>query len=147
MNKKGITSFREVFLTFALIGLFVFGILSFGIKIQQDNEVSDTILNNSQINSSFEKLQTNLSSISDQTQEQRENFESEIPERGFGSLLIFSIVSVGQRFTAIIIAVYNVLIVLPATILGISPIVTGVLGSILIVSLILLVWRVYRVGS
>ncbi len=147
MNKKGITSFREVFITFSLIGLFVLATLSFGIKLQQDNSVSDTILNNSQINRTLDRLQSNLTDVSNQTQQQRQNFESEIPERGFGSLLIFSIVSVSQKFTATIIGVYNILIVLPASILGIPPEVIGVLGSILIVSLILLAWRVYRVGS
>lgn len=149
INKKGqgIISFRQVFTIFSLIGLFVFATLSFAITLQEDNSVTDTILNNSQINRTFERLQSNLTSVGNETQQQRQNFESEIPERGFGSLLIFSIVSVGQKFTATIIGTYNILIVLPASIIGVPTEVIGVLGSILLVTLILLAWRVYRVGS
>lgn len=142
-----VASFRETFLIFALIGIFVFSMLSFGITLQLDNGVTDPITNNPVINSTFNRLESNLSSYGSQTQAQRASFESEIPERGFGTLIIFSIVSVGQKFTAIIITTYNILIVLPASILGISPVVISVLGSILIVTLLLLVWRVIRAGS
>ena len=142
-----VASFRETFLIFSLIGIFVFSMLSFGITLQSDNGVTDPITNNPVINSTFNRLETNLSSYGSQTQAQRANFESEIPERGFGTLIIFSIVSVGQKFTAIIITTYNILIVLPASILGISPVIISVLGSILIVTLLLLVWRVIRAGS
>lgn len=142
-----VASFRETFLIFALIGIFVFSMLSFGITLQLNNGVTDPITNNPVINSTFNRLESNLSSYGSQTQAQRASFESEIPERGFGTLIIFSIVSVGQKFTAIIITTYNILIVLPASILGISPVVISVLGSILIVTLLLLVWRVIRAGS
>lgn len=142
-----VASFRQTFVTWGLIGLLVFATLSFIIVLQQENDVTDTILGNTVINNTFSTLQENLTSSESETQTQRESFESEIPERGFGSLLIFSIVSVGQRFTAIVISTYNILIVLPASILGIPEIVLNVLSSILIVTLILLVWRVYRVGS
>lgn len=140
-------SFRETFVTFALIGLFLFAGISFIVVTQRDNDVEKTILENEIINRTFEKLETNLSGFRSQTQTQKESFESEIPERGFGSLIIFSIIGVGQRFTGMIIAVFNILIVLPASLLGISPVAIGILTSILIVSLVLLIWRVYRVGG
>jgi hypothetical protein len=115
--------------------------------MQQNNEVDNTILENQLINNTFEKLQTNLTNVGGATQTQRGNFESEIPERGFGSLIIFSIVAVTQKFTALIIGIFNIFVILPSSILGISPVVTGAIGSILIVSLVLLAWRVYRLGS
>ncbi len=142
-----VASFRKTFMIWGLIGILVFSTLSYIIVLQTNNGVTDTILKNTVINNTFSSLQDNLTSFSSQTQTQRESFESEIPERGFGSLIIFSIVSVGQKFMAIVISTYNILIILPASILGIPEIVTNVLSSILVVSLILLVWRVYRVGS
>ncbi len=140
-------SFREVFVTFALIGIFVFAGISFIVQTQLDNDVENTILENEVINKTFTNFETDLSDFSSKTQTQKESFESEIPERGFGSLIIFAIIGVGQRFTGMITGVYNIFIVLPASILGISPIVIGVLTSILIVSLVLLIWRVYRTGG
>lgn len=140
-------SFRDLFITFALIGLFVFAGISFIVTTQQDNDVENTILDDEIINRTYIKLETNLSDFESTTQTQKESFEEEIPERGFGSLIIFSIISVGQKFTGLIAIVYNVLIILPASILGIPKVVISILSSILIVSLVLLIWRVYRIGG
>lgn len=141
------TSFREVFVTFALIGVFVFAGISFIVTTQLDNDVENTILENEVINKTYTNLETDLGDFGSETQTQKESFESEIPERGFGSLIIFAIIGVGQRFTGMITGVYNIFIVLPASILGISPVVIGVLSAMLMVSLILLVWRLYRTGG
>ncbi len=142
-----VTSFREVFTTFILIGVFVFATISFVVVTQRDNGVANTILENDVINRTYSDLETDLGGLSSNASTQKESFEEEIPERGFGSLIIFAIVGVGQKFTGMIVGIYNILIVLPASLLGISPIVIGALTSILLISLILLVWRVYRVGS
>lgn len=142
-----VTSFRETFITFALIGIFVFASISFIVTTQLDNDVENTILEDDIINKTYIKLETNLSDFESTTQTQKESFEEEIPERGFGSLIVFSIISVGQKFTGLIALVYNVIIVLPASIIGIPKVVISVLSSILIVSLVLLIWRVYRVGG
>ncbi len=142
-----VTSFREVFTTFVLIGVFVFAGISFIVTTQRDNGVTNTILDNDVINRTYSNLETDLGGLSSNASTQKESFESEIPERGFGSLIIFAIVGVGNKFTGMIVGIYNILIVLPASLLGISPIVIGALTAILLLSLILLVWRVYRVGS
>ncbi len=142
-----VASFREVFVTFALIGIFVLAGISFIVQTQLDNDVENTILENEVINKTYTNLETDLSDFGSETQTQKESFESEIPERGFGSLIIFAIIGVGQKFTGMITGIYNIFIVLPASILGISPVVIGVFTAMLIVSLILLAWRVYRAGA
>ncbi len=142
-----VTSFREVFITFALIGVFVFAGISFIVTTQRNNGVTNTILENDIINRTYSNLETDLGGLSSNASTQKESFESEIPERGFGSLIIFAIVGVGNKFTGMIVGIYNILIVLPASLLGIPPVVISVMTAILLISLILLVWRVYRVGS
>ncbi len=142
-----VTSFRETFITFALIGLLVFATISFIFGTQRENEISDTILDNPIINRTFNRLEANLSALGSESQTQKETFESEIPERGFGSLIIFSIVSTAQKSTGLLVAIYNIIIILPAQILGISPLVFSVLSSILLITLVLLAWRVYRIGG
>lgn len=139
-------TFRNTFIMFALIGLFAFAMISFIVTFQRDNGVSTTILSNEIINRTYSGLESNLSSFRDVAQGQRENFEAEVPERGFGSLIIFSIVSVGQKFTSLLVGVYNILIVLPAATLGVPKVVISVITSILIISLIILAWSVYRMG-
>ena len=142
-----VASFRETFITFALIGIFVLASISFIVKTQTDNEVTNTILENDVINSTYVDLETNLNSSRGVVQKQKDSFESENPERGFGSLIIFSIVGVGKTFAGMTLGVYNIFIVLPSEVLGIPRIVVGVFTAILVVSLILLVWRVYRSGA
>ncbi len=140
-------SLREVFVTFALIGIFVFAGISFIVQTQLDNDVENTILENKVINKTFTDFETDLSEFRTESQTQKDSFESEDPAPGFGSLIIFSIVGVGKTFSGMTLGVYNIFIVLPASILGVPPIVIGVLTTILIISLILLAWRVYRVGG
>jgi len=142
-----ITSFREIWTTFIIIGVLMFSMISFIVISQQNNDVENTILENPLINSTFVNLEQNLSVLEADTETQRDSFESEIPERGFGSLIIFSIVGITQKFTGLLIGIYNIFIVLPSSILGISPVVTSAMSSILLVSLLLLGWRVYRIGS
>jgi len=141
------TSFRATWINFILIGILVFSLISFIVVFQEQNNVEGGILENELINSTFNDLAEELSTSGGDVQTQRESFEAEIPERGFGSLIIFTIVGVTQNFMSVIITIFNILIVLPAQIIGVSPIVISALGSILIVSLILLAWRVYRIGS
>ncbi len=140
-------SFRETFVIFALIGVFVFASISFIVKTQTDNSVTRTILEDGIINRTYVDLESNLNSTREQVQTQKDSFESENPERGFGSLIIFSIVGVGKTFAGMTLGVYNIFIVLPSEVLGIPRIVVGVFTAILVVSLILLVWRVYRSGA
>ena len=142
-----VTSFREVFITFSLIGVFVFAAISFVVTTQRDNGVTNTILENDVINRTYSNLETDLGGLGSNSSTQKDSFESEIPERGFGSLIIFAIVGVGHKFTGMIVGIYNILIVLPASLLGIPSVVISAMTAILLLSMILLLWRVIRVGS
>lgn len=139
--------FRKLWISVALIGLFVFAMISFVVQFQQDNNQEGTILDNSLINQSYQSLQTNLTTFRTETQGQKTNFEAELPTSSFGSLIIFSIVSAGKILNGMVLGVYNVLIILPISIFGISPVVAGVISSILLVSIILLLWRLYKAGE
>lgn len=141
------TSIRTMFFMFTIVGLFIVATISFTGQFQLENNAEFTIYENEIINRTLGDFNTNLTNIASQTDEQKGVFDSEIPERGFGSLLIFSIVTVAQSFVTGIITTYNTLVVLPASVLGIPAIVMSVLTSILLVSVVLLVWRVIRLGS
>ncbi len=141
------TSFRQVFITFSIISLFVFATISFVVSFQTENNVSSSILENELINRTFVSLNDDISDQETDSNSSKNSFESEIPAPGFGSLIIFAIVGVAQTFTSIITTTYNVIIVLPISLLGIPNQIASILGSILMMSLIFLAWRVYRVGS
>lgn len=141
------TSFREIFITFSIISLVVFSAISFVVLLQQENDASSSLLENSLINSTFVNLRGNISQQETSVNTSKGEFDSDVPAPGFGSLIIFAIVGVAQGFTSIITTTYNIIIVLPLNLLGIPTQVANILGSILMMSLIFLAWRLYRVGS
>jgi len=51
------TSFRETWVNFILIGLFIFASISFIVISQDKNEVDNSILENPIINSTYNKLE------------------------------------------------------------------------------------------
>ena len=140
-------SFRQVFINFSIISLFVFATIAMIDSAQQENNATTSILENDLINKTFVNLGGNISSQQSDSNASKSAFESEIPAPGFGSLIIFAIVGVAQTFSSVITTTYNVLIILPITILGVPNQIAQILGSILMMVMIFLAWRVYRVGS
>lgn len=140
-------SFSDIFITFSIVSLFVFSTISFVALLQEENNAPTSILDNALINSTFVSLSSNISQQEVSTNTSKGAFDSDVPAPGFGSLIIFAIVGVAQGFTSIIITTYNILIILPLSLLGIPSQVANILGSILMMTLIFLAWRLYRVGS
>lgn len=143
------SQFNTIFLNFMLIGLIAFSVLAFTTTFQAENNVNSTqrFINNPTINATYGDLNTQLSNVRDQSQAQKTLFETEDPKIGTGALLLTSIISSGKVFNGIIIGVYNTLIVLPSVILGLDPIVTGVLSSLLILMIIVSLWILYKSGG
>ena len=140
-------SFQKTFIGFALVGLFAFAIISFGVGMANDNNSNDSILDDSSINKMNSTLGSSLSGFRSLSQGQRENFESEIPTSGFGVLIIFAIISAGKVFTGMVLGIWNILLLPFKSAIGISPIVLGVFSSILVIVIILGAWRLYKAGE
>ena len=140
-------AFKELWINYALVGLLVFSLLAFIVQFQTDNSQSETILENPLVNKTYMGLQTNLSTFGSTSQGQRGTFEAETPTDSFGSLIIFAIVSSGKIFSSMLIGIFNILIFLPASVLGISPVVVSVLSAIIIITIIFSLWRVYKAGE
>jgi len=140
-------SFRKIFIAFALLGVFMFAFLNFGLDIARNNDVNQSILSDTQMNDSFNRLQANLSSYSAVSQGQRENFESELPTEGFGTLIIFAIISAGKVFTSLLVGIFNTIFFPLSNIIGVSPVILGVFASIFLLTIIFAAWRVYKSGE
>ena len=139
--------FSDLFMNFMLIGLVVISLLSFGILYQEDNNAENKFIENSLVNETYTNLNTTLSDLRDQSQAQKTLFESENPTSGFGTILLFSIVSSGKVFNSMIIGVFNTLTKLPVVVLGIDPVVLSVIGTMLILTIIIGLWVVYKLGG
>lgn len=139
--------FRELFIGFALLGLLFLALFQFAITMQSENNADEQLINNTVINQTYLNLEDTLGGMRDQAQTQRELFETENPTVGFGSLILFSVVSTGKIFTGITVGLFNILIAMPMSILGLDPAVAGVLSTILILSIILGLWVLYKLGG
>lgn len=140
-------SLRSFFITISLIGLFVLAAISFQAGLPLENNQTATILDNEVINDTFNRLETNLSGFQSSTQEQTNTYTGDIPKEGALSLIIFSIVGTVNTFMGLLNGVYTTLIVLPASFLGISPVIFNVLASIFLVVSVLLSYRAARFGN
>ncbi len=140
-------TFYKLFTSFLMIALLVFGILSFGIQFQSENNVEDPFVENQLINETYGTLQTDLNSYGSESQLQKSLFESDEPLAGFGSILLFSILSAGKVFNGMVVGTFNTLIKLPIVILGVDPVIVSVLGTLLIFSIIMGLWILYKLGG
>lgn len=141
------TGFQDFFNKWILVTLVVFSLLAFIISFQLTNNVPDKISNNSLINGSYSDLNANLNSLRDKSQTQKTLFETENPTTGFGSILLFSIISSGKVFNSMIIGTFNILIKLPAVVLGVDPVVFAIISTVIIITIILGLWIVYKLGG
>jgi len=139
--------FQDLFTNFMLIALVVFGLFAFSSFFQEENKVENKFMENSLMSSTYASLNSSLSGLSEQSQAQKTLFESENPTSGFGTILLFSIVSTGKIFNGMVIGLFNTLIRLPVTVLGVDPIVISVLSTILILTIIIGLWIVYKLGG
>lgn len=139
--------FESLFISFALAALLIIGIFAFGITMQEDNDASDKIIDVPILSDTYGYLKSNLTGTQPKSQNQLNIFETEEPKTGYGSLLFFSIVSSGKTFTGIIIGTFNLLIKLPTIVFGLDPVISAILSTIIIISFILGLWVLYKLGG
>ncbi len=139
--------FYELFMNFMLIGLVVLSIFSFSVFFQEENSVEDQFIDNSLMNDTYYTLREDLSGLRDESQAQKTLFESENPTGGFGTILLFSIVSSGKVFNGMVIGVFNSIIKLPVVFLGLDPAIISVISTMLIVTIIIGLWIIFKLGG
>jgi len=133
---------KKILSTMAIFGLFIFGIFSFIITTQNDNSVENPITDNSIINKTYGDLQDSLGSSDAQTAS--ENFGNIPPTQQYGEVEITSIFSPTTTAKTIILGLWNIFIVLPQSILGVSPVVASLISSILLIFIIIGIWAIWK---
>jgi len=140
------TKFSSLLVTFIVIGLFTFCLITWGYLIQTNNGATETIINDTIISSAYTKIQGNLSELQSTAQSQRESFEKDEASTGIGELIFGSIRGTAKVFTSSVISFIGIIGTLPA-ILGVPSIVLGVITAIFIVLIILSIWRLVKIGE
>lgn len=136
--------FKKVAVNISVIGVLILAIFSWIIITQTQNNPKNLITNNTIINNTYSDLYGQISSAQSGGDSAVESFGNVTPTQSYGIVDVTSIVSTTKIFRALILGVYNVVIELPVKILGIPPIVAGVLSAILILFIILGTWAIWR---
>ena len=143
-------SARNMIISFMIIGLFVFAMISFGIGIATLND-GTSITEDKRINKSYGQYETQLKQVQSEAEEQRNKFDSESPTTSFGEILFSSIVGVGRTFTSSLVNFMDITFSLVfTTVFGRDPafaVVTGTIIEIILLSIVFLLWRVYKAGE
>ncbi len=146
MNKKG-QSFQKTVYTFIFFALVALGLLTSAFIIQDDNGAPEKLASNELFNSTAERLSLNFTESEGSGKLQQGLFNSEVPKPGFGSIVLFGIVSAGKTFTNIVYSFFDLVIRIPTIVLGIESAIVSAFLTLLIISLIIGVWIVYKLGG
>ena len=136
--------FKKIVGSMVLFSLLIFCVLSFVINTQDINNSPEKIIENSLINKTFDTLGGNLSSSQGEAQTSSDIFGEITPEQEIGFLDVTSVISPTRIFKTITVGLFNSLILLPAQILGINPIVFSSISSILLLFIIIGVWAIWK---
>lgn len=140
-------NFYEYFIKWALVGLVFVSLFAWIIGVQDENDASEKIVNERLINNTFSGIRSDLISYREDAQTQKGLFETETPTQGFGSILLYSVVSAGKVFNGMTIGLFNSMIQLPVVYLGLDPVTASVISIIIIVTIIITLWILYKLGG
>jgi len=136
--------FKQLFISLAISALVIFSLMSFIITTQTENNPTNLITNNSVVNSTYGDLYTKISSSQQSADTAYGSFTNATPTQSFGILDIVGVVSPTRIFQTVGIGFYNIIIKLPASILGVPVEVMALLDSILLVLIIIGAWAVWK---
>lgn len=139
--------FRESIISMILVAVFAFTIIGFGAQFAIDNETNKSILNDPIINKSYGDIQTQLDSSSDSVETQKDSWYNDVPVIGAINLIWKSLTGILRVFFSTFTNLYNVIVTLISTTLGIPAIVLNAINVIITISILLLLWRLVRSGS
>jgi hypothetical protein len=135
---------KEIYTTLFMVSLLIFSFMSFALTFQNDNNAPEKLLDNPLINQTYNELYGNLSANQQKAQKSSDVFGNFTPNENLGVWEVTPIVASTRGLKALATGVYNILIKLPMTVLGVSPIVAAVFSGIFLFMLIIGVWGLWK---
>ena len=146
INKKA-EGFKGLIVTSMLTALFIFAMISGGIYLSSNNDKNSPLLQNEAINNTFNELEDQLPATQGIASTQKNNTFLENPKEGSDSWLFGTIIGASKVFTGVWRNFYDLTFGLISETLGVSPIILGVITAILVVIILLMFWRLIKVGE
>lgn len=140
-------SVKSIIIGSILVGIFTFAIIMFAYQLPIENGVNNSIANDPRVAVLVTSMNSSLQSSFELANSTQQSFNQDNPLAAFGSLVLTSIVGVVKVLGTLPVAFFNAVFAFSNDVLGIPPIVTTAVIAILVISIVLLAWRLYRIGS
>jgi hypothetical protein len=140
-------NFENNFVNFAMFGLMIISIFAFVIITQSQNNAPEKIIDNDLINQTYSDLGGEITKDTASSESNYISFNENNPTIDSGQIVLSTIVSGGKVFSSMIFGFYNIIIKLPARILGIDEKILGIIFTILIIVIIIGLYTLIRVGG
>ena len=139
-------SFKNIAIAFLLVSLFAISIYNFAIGVGGEYGYSaDEFLSSDEID--FESLDTQIRETSEEAESWQEKFRDDNVFVAFGPLVMFSLWGIAKLMWNSINLIFELLFGGIAGVIGIDPMVVGVISAILLITIIFAIWRLLKVGE
>lgn len=138
-------SFKDYPINFLLAGLFVIALVSFGVGIANNYGYEGSLMKSDKID--FTSLENQVTATSTSATGWGNAFKSDNLFVSAGGIVLFSIWGIGKLMWGSITSFATIFLDGAQGVLGLPPIVTGVIMAILIISLLFALWRTIKVGD
>lgn len=138
-------NFEDYPKNFLLAGLFVICMITFAVMLGNNYGQSEALMKSDQID--FSRLENQVNSTSADAQKWGEAFRSDNLFVATGTLVLFSIWGIGKLIWGSVTTFSTIFLDGASAVLGVSPVVTGVVTALIIISLLFALWRVIKAGE
>lgn len=138
-------NFEDYPKNFLLAGLFIIAMITFAVTIAHNYGQTDALMKSEQID--FSRLENQINQTSSDAQKWGEAFRSDNLFVATGTLVLFSIWGIGKLIWGSVTTFSTIFSDGASAVLGVSPIVTGVVTALIIISLLFALWRVIKAGE
>lgn len=138
--------FKNFAISTLLMGLFMASMIAFGAQMASDNSSNSTILQDPNINATFQLMNDNLTNSQGIAQNQSRAQDETKPIALF-DFLFESIIGTGKVLKGAFKNIYDLTLGLIGTTLGIPPVALATFTSILLLIMIFLAWKLFKTGN
>jgi hypothetical protein len=141
-------SLRFYMVTFIVGALFFVGLLSWAAGVASNNNANQSVTDDSKINGFLTSTRGNIGTTEDTVNSGKSTFDDNNPTVTGGNIVLNSMPGIGRIFSfSFITGFYNITIGLILNLFQLDPLIISVIGSILMITIIFLIWRLLRTGE
>ena len=139
--------FKGLIISSVLIGLFIVAMLQGFNYLASENQVQNPLTQDTAVNNSLNSLNQDLSDLNRTSNNIRSAFDSEKSTFATGFLLFGSILDASKQLMNFIVNIFQISFDLITEKLGVPPLILGVFASIVLITAVLLAWKLVKGGE